>query len=82
MNLQRRVKQKEIPLSRNNIANWFSRNTEPKYGNKDRKNLFAVAFALELDPGQTEKLFHKVFLDKAFNKRNVNEFIYLHCIPR
>ena len=78
--LQRRVKQKEIPLNRNNIANWFSGITEPKYGDKDRKNLFAVAFALELDPGQTEKLFHKVFLDKAFNKRNINEFIYLHCI--
>jgi len=78
--LQRRVKDRGISLHRGTIANWFSGGGTPKYGDKDRKNLFAVAFALELDPVQTERLFHKVFLDKAFNKRNVNEFIYLHCI--
>jgi len=62
--LSRRVKQGNIPLNRGNITNWFSGNTEPKYGDNDRKNLFAVAFALELDAKQTEQLFHKVFLDK------------------
>jgi len=80
--LQRRVKLGNIPLNRGNITNWFSGNTEPKYGDNDRKNLFAVAFALELDAKQTERLFHKVFLDKAFNKRNAHEFIYLYCINR
>ena len=30
-------------------------------GDNDRKNLFAVAFSLDLDPEQTERLFNKVF---------------------
>ena len=67
-------------LNRNSIANWFSGGTEPKYGDNDRRNMFAIAFALKLDCEQTERFFNKVFLDKAFNKRNVNEFIYLYCI--
>lgn len=78
--LQRRTKQKNIPLSRNSIANWFSGKTVPKYGDNDRRNMFALAFALELDCEKTERLFHKVFLDKAFNKRNAHEFIFLYCI--
>lgn len=66
-------------LKRNTIANWFSGKTEPKYGDDDRHRLFAIAFALELDIKKTERLFHKVFLDKAFNERNEKEFIFLHC---
>jgi hypothetical protein len=69
-----------IALSRGTLNNWFAGKTEPKFGDKDRQSMFIVAFALELDVAQTERLFHKVFLDKAFNKRNRNEFIYLYCI--
>ena len=75
--LTRRAKQ---GISRGTITNWFSGKGEPKYGDDDRQRVFAVAFAIELDAKQTERLFHKVFLDKAFNKRNVHEFIYLYCI--
>ena len=78
--LQKRVKHANIQLSRNTIANWFSGNNEPNYGDNDRRNMFAVAFALELDCAGTERLFNKVFLDKAFNKRNVREFIFMYCI--
>lgn len=71
---------RKVALSRNTVKNWFAGKSEPKYGDNDRRNMFAVAFALELDVNQTERLFHKVFLDKAFNKRNAEEFIYLYCI--
>ena len=78
--LQHRVSKAGISLiSRNTISNWFS-GKAPDYGDDDRKRMFAIAFALELSREKTERLFHTVFLDKAFNKRNVNEFIYLHCI--
>lgn len=78
--LQQRLKCKGIPIDPRTIKSWFSGEREPKYGDNDRERLFAVAFALELDTRQTERLFHKVFLDKAFNKRNHREFIYLYCI--
>jgi hypothetical protein len=77
--LQRRVRHSKS-LSRGTIKNWFFGENEPKYGDDDRRRMYAIAFALELDCEGTEKLFNKVFLDRAFNKRNIREFIYLHCI--
>ena len=78
--LQRRAKDANIDLKRGAINNWFSGSTEPKYGDDDRRRMFAVAFALELDVEQTMCFFHKVFLDRAFNLRSDREFVYLHCI--
>ena len=78
--LQRRVKEKDIDLKRGVITNWFTGNTEPKHGDDDRRRMYAIAFALELDVEQTRRLFHKVLLDRAFNVRNIYEFIYLYCI--
>ena len=78
--LRGRLNQKGLFLSRGTINNWFNGGTEPQYGDEDRRRLFVVAFALELSIEQTERLFHNVFLDKAFNRRNRNEFIYLYCI--
>jgi len=80
LDLQRRAREGNVDLKRGVITNWLTGNTEPKYGDDDRRRMFAVAFALGLDVKQTSQLFHKVYLDKAFNKRNVHEFIYLHCI--
>lgn len=42
--------------------------------------MFQVAFALGLTTAETEDYFHRVFLDKAFNARNVKEFVYFYCI--
>jgi hypothetical protein len=71
---------RKTAVNRNTLKNWFTGKTEPKFGDQYRQSMFALAFALELDLNQTERLFHKVFLDKAFNKRNVSEFMYLYCI--
>jgi hypothetical protein len=79
--LLRRANQKNISLlKRGTVNNWFSGSRTPDYGDDDRKRLFAVAFALELDVDQTARLFHKVFLDISFKIRSPREFIYLHCI--
>jgi len=78
--LLRQAKKNGVYLNPNTINNWLSGEREPKYGDDDRQRLFAVAFALGLDVISTERLFHRVFLDRAFNKRNINEFIFLHCI--
>ena len=78
--LRRRADLKGLSMNRGTVNNWFSGGTEPRYGGDDRQRLFTMAFALELDVRQTDKLFQKVFLDAAFNKRNINEFIYLYCI--
>ena len=44
--------------------------------------MFALAFALELTVAETRELFHKVYLDRAFNKRSYKELIYYHCLKR
>lgn len=78
--LLRRGKERGISFNRNTVRSWFSGDREPKKGDSDRNRLFGIAFALELTPEDTERLFHKVFLDKAFNRRNPVEFIYLYCL--
>ena len=66
--------------SRNTIKTWFAGGARPKKGEASRKKLFAFAFALKLNPTETAELFHKVYLDRAFNHRSYNELIYYYCL--
>ena len=66
--------------SRNTIKSWFAGGARPKKGEASRKKLFAFAFALKLNPTETAELFHKVYLDRAFNHRNYRELIYYYCL--
>lgn len=66
--------------STNTLKSWFKGGPRPKKGEDSRKSMFALAFALELTPEETAELFHKLYLDRAFDYRNANEIIYYFCL--
>lgn len=68
--------------STNTLKSWLKGGPRPKKGEDSRKSMFALAFALELTPEETAELFHKVYLDRAFDYRNANEIIYYFCLSK
>lgn len=62
------------------LRNWFDKDKRPKKGDDSRLSMFALAFALQLSVDETKDLFHKIFLDRAFNYRNEKEVIYYFCL--
>lgn len=66
--------------STNTFKSWFKGGPRPKKGEDTRSSVFALAFALSLTPDETAELFHKVYLDRAFDYRNINEIIYYYCL--
>lgn len=62
--------------SPNTLTNWFQKGLRPKKGEASRRAMFAFAFAVDLSTDETEKLFHHVYLDRAFNYRSEEELIY------
>lgn len=73
------IDRKEIG-SINTLKSWFSGGPRPKKGETSRNAMFALAFALNLSPEDTADLFHKVYLDRAFDFRNEKELIYYYCL--
>lgn len=67
-------------LKKSTCSNWFKSGKRPKKGVDSRAKLFAIAFILELTVEETAELFHKVFLDRAFNARDYKEVIYYYCL--
>lgn len=68
--------------SANTLKNWFRGGPRPKKGEDSRRAMFALAFALQLSPEETAALFHKVYLDRAFDYRNETEVIYYFCLQK
>ena len=66
--------------SRNTLKNWFEGDKRPKKGEADREHMFALSFALNFTTKETAELFHKVYLDRAFDFRNEKELVYYFCI--
>ena len=66
--------------STNTLKSWFKGGPRPKKGEDSRRSMFALAFTLKLTPAETAELFHKVYLDRAFDYRNANEIIYYFCL--
>lgn len=66
--------------STNTLKSWFKGGPRPKKGEDSRRSMFALAFVLELNPVEAAELFHKVYLDRAFDYRNANEIIYYFCL--
>ena len=64
----------------NKLKSWLNGGPRPKKGIDSRESLFALAFALEFTPEETAELFHKVYLDRAFNFRNEKELVYYFCL--
>lgn len=62
------------------LRNWFDKDMRPKKGDDSRLSMFALAFALRLSVDETKELFHKIFLDRAFNYRSEREIIYYFCL--
>ena len=66
--------------SANTLKSWFKGGPRPKKGEDSRDAMFALAFALEFSPDEAAELFHKVYLDRAFNFRNEKELVYYFCL--
>ena len=74
------------------LTKWFGKRTKdgtwktgslrPKKSDDSRRRMFAFAFAMELSVEQTARLFHNVYLDRAFNCRDYKELIYYYCLDR
>lgn len=74
------AKQKEVAITRNTVLNWFSGKSAPNMGISNRERMYILAFVLGLTSDQTDLLFSKVLLDRAYNPRNIMEFVYRYCI--
>ena len=77
--IKNNVEKKDI-ASDGSMRRWFSGGPRPKKGEDSRRAMFAIAFALQLSPEETAELFHKVYLDRAFDYRNISEIIYYFCL--
>lgn len=66
--------------SQNTFTNWFKNNSRPKKGEKSRRQMFALAFALNLSVDETKYLFQNVYLDRAFDYRKPEEIIFYFCL--
>lgn len=64
------------------LYNWFHKGMRPDRAEQRREAMFALAFVLGLTIEETTDLFHKVYLDRAFNKRSYKELIYYYCIKK
>ena len=62
------------------LSNWFEKDKRPKKGMESRRSMFALAFALNLSVDETKDLFHKIYLDRAFNYRDEKEVIFYFCL--
>lgn len=73
-----------VPLSDigsdNTLKDYFRKRVRPKKDERSRRSLFALAFTLELAPAETIDLFHKVYLDRAFDYRNEQDIICYFCL--
>lgn len=78
--------------TRNTLNTWFenvnrkplksSGVSRPRKSENSRDAMFAFAFAMELTVEETNELFQKVYLDRAYNQRDYKELIYYYCLSR
>lgn len=74
------AKSKAVSINRNTTLNWFSGKSVPNMGTSSRERMYVLAFALGLTVEQTDRLFNKVLLDRAYNPRSILEFVYRYCL--
>lgn len=82
--IQKCCTERNVPLTAvatlGTLRNWFAGKPRPKKSDVSRSKMFALAFALGLSVDETQDLFHKAYLDRAFNQRNYRELVYYFCI--
>ena len=71
--------EEHIPYNRNTIRNWFD-GKGPKKGTGAREKMYQICFALRLSADETAEFFRKVFMDRPFDVRSKEEFIYFYCL--
>ncbi len=67
----------KVFLSKPTLTNWLT--TAPP---NDRKKVFLLCFALEMDFVQCNEFFLKSFLSRPFNFKDTTEAVYFYCFYR
>lgn len=73
------LKRKKIPFTLNTLKNWFNGGA-PKHGKSAREMFYKIAFAKDFSVEKTKMLFTKVYHDRAFDIKIVDEFVYYYAL--
>lgn len=90
VSFKKACRENDVPLatfgSINTLKAWLGSDTKddfrPRHNEENRRKLFAFSFAIKLTVEETKHLFHKVYLDRAFNQRSYEELIYYFCLQK
>lgn len=75
-----RFVEKNIDITKATLENYFSGETRPDSKKRNRDNVFKLCFAMDLSIEETNDFFNKVYLDRTFNVKNIEELVYFFCI--
>ena len=73
------LKKKKIPFTLNTLKNWFNGGA-PKHCKAAREMFYKIAFAKDFSVEKTKMLFAKVYHDRAFDIKIVDEFVYYYAL--
>ena len=83
-NIKKYAESNGVPLKKiaspNTFTNWFKKDKRPKKGETSRRQMFALAFAMNFSVTETKYLFENVYLDRAFDYRKEEEMIFYFCL--
>lgn len=79
--LVNKIKEKNIPISSNSILkDYISGKRRPLLADAGREMMFKLCFAMDLNVEETNDFFNKIYFDRTFNVKNINELVYYFCI--
>lgn len=67
-------------ISEKTIHNWFFKNAFPAYNPKGRRSMYALCFAFGFNIDLTKQFFRKVYFDRCFDCRNMEDAVYFYCL--
>lgn len=72
---------KSIDIKEKTIKRWISKTEDtPENTYNDRETVYKICFALSMDEKETEELFVKGYLERAFNFKAISEAVYYFCL--
>ena len=78
--LKQKLKEKNIHFVDVTLKNHFEGQIRPEVIESNRKNIFKLCFAMDLDVDETTAFFNKIYFDRTFNVKNIDELVYYFCI--
>jgi len=72
--------QNGVDLPMPTIKNWLMDKSNPQANAASRDNVYKLCFALNFTVEETVEFFSKVYLERPFDSRNVEEAVYLFCM--